>query len=171
MLYRCEAKRANDWRIETMWRKIPTGARSAGIQMTGHVAIAVNGSSSQTKAVKVRGCFIPALRAVWASPSVTTATTPAVVPVSNSAVECDPVTIHLLGFGKRRQSAHGGCARRLADASDESRSMLLDERLERHRGTAAELLDEVVGALEDAVLVIDRDLFEVLEEEGILTAR
>ena len=45
--------------------------------------------------------------------------------------------------------------------------MLLDERLERRRGTAAELLHEVVGALEDPVLVVDHDLLDVLDEEGI----
>jgi hypothetical protein len=49
MLYSREAKRANGWRIETVWRKIPSGARSAGIQMTGHVAIAVNGSPGQLR--------------------------------------------------------------------------------------------------------------------------
>jgi hypothetical protein len=49
----------------------------------------------------------------------------------------------------------GGLVERLA--------VLGDERLECHRGTAAELLDEVVGALEDPVLVVDDDLTEVLE--------
>jgi len=29
------ARRESDWRIETTWRNIPTGARSAGIQTTG----------------------------------------------------------------------------------------------------------------------------------------
>ena len=51
------------------------------------------------------------------------------------------------------------------DALLERLAMLVDERLERHRRTAAELLDEVVRALEDPVLVVDRDLPQVLEEE------
>ena len=60
-----------------------------------------------------------------------------------------------------------GAARRLADASDESRAMFLDERLERHRRTAADLFDEIVRAGENPVLMIDGDLVEVLEEEVI----
>src|SRR5262249_9318345 len=51
--------------------------------------------------------------------------------------------------------------------SIEGRAMLLDERLEGHRGMAAELLDKVIRACEDAVLVVDRDLFQMLNEEGI----
>ena len=49
--------------------------------------------------------------------------------------------------------------------------MLLDERLERRRGTAAEFLNEVVGAREDPVLVVDHDLLDVLDEEGIAGTR
>ena len=51
--------------------------------------------------------------------------------------------------------------------SDEGRAMLLDERFERHRRPAADLLDEVVRAREDPVLVVDGDLMEVLEEEVV----
>ena len=53
------------------------------------------------------------------------------------------------------------------EASDESRAILGDERFERHGRTAADLLDVVVRAREDPVLVIDRDLAKMLEEEGI----
>lgn len=60
-----------------------------------------------------------------------------------------------------------GAARRLADASDESRAMFLDERLERHRRPSADLFDEIVRAGENPVLMIDGDLVEVLEEEVI----
>src|SRR5262249_45381936 len=49
--------------------------------------------------------------------------------------------------------------------------MLLDERLERHGRASAKLLDQVVRASEDAILVVDRDLSEMLEQEGILAAR
>src|SRR5262245_62525561 len=49
--------------------------------------------------------------------------------------------------------------------------MLLDERLERQRRASAKLLDQVVRAREDTILVVDRDLSEVLEQEGILAAR
>ena len=59
----------------------------------------------------------------------------------------------------------------LTFSSLERLAILGDERLERHRGTAAELLDEVVRALEDAVLVVDHDLFEMLDEEGIAGTR
>src|SRR5262249_43344823 len=55
--------------------------------------------------------------------------------------------------------------------SGEGRTMLLDERLERHGRASAKLLDQVVRASEDAILVVDRDLSEVLEQEGILAAR
>ena len=99
-----------------------------------------------TEAARVLGS--PALRAAWASPSVMRATTPAVVPVSSAAVESDPVMMHLAGCWRSE----------LGRRSLEGRAMLLDERLERHRRTAAELLDEVVRALEDPVLVVDRDL-------------
>src|SRR5215469_5959320 len=51
--------------------------------------------------------------------------------------------------------------------SDERRAVLLDERLERHGRPATELLNQVVRAREDAVLVIDGDLPQVLEEEVI----
>src|SRR5262245_47279505 len=40
--------------------------------------------------------------------------------------------------------------------SDERRAVLLDERLECHGRPATKLLHEVVGALEDSVLVVDR---------------
>src|SRR5262245_35637544 len=53
----------------------------------------------------------------------------------------------------------------------EGRTMLLDERLERHGRASSKLLDQVVRASEDAILVVDRDLSEMLEEEGILAAR
>ena len=53
------------------------------------------------------------------------------------------------------------------DALLESLAVLRDERLERHRRPAAELLDQVIRAREDAVLVVDRDLAQVLEEEII----
>jgi hypothetical protein len=43
--------------------------------------------------------------------------------------------------------------------------VLLDERLERRGRPAAELLDQLVRAREDAVLMIDGDLPQVLEEE------
>src|SRR5271166_609841 len=86
--------------------------------------------------------------------------------VSSAVVESDPVTVHLAEFGKSRQPAHGA-ARRLADASDERRAMFLDECLERHRRTTADLFDEIVRAGENPVLVIDRDLVKVLEEEVI----
>src|SRR6516165_7406016 len=55
--------------------------------------------------------------------------------------------------------------------SDERRAVLLDVRLERHGRPATELLDQVVRASEDAILVVDRDLSEMLEQEGILAAR
>ena len=64
----------------------------------------------------------------------------AVVPVSSAAVERDSVMIHLVGFGTGKI---------ITRRSLERLEILGDERLERHRGTAAELLDEVVGALED----------------------
>ena len=51
--------------------------------------------------------------------------------------------------------------------SFEGRAVLLDECLERHRRSAAELLDKVVGAGEDPVLMVDRDLLQVLHGEGI----
>src|SRR6516162_10334142 len=49
--------------------------------------------------------------------------------------------------------------------------MFLDERLERHGRASAKLLDQVVCASEDAILVVDRYLSEMLEQEGILAAR
>src|SRR5262249_3626050 len=55
--------------------------------------------------------------------------------------------------------------------SGEGRTMLVDERLERQGRASAQLLDQVVGAREDAILVVDRDLSEMLEQEGILAAR
>src|SRR5262249_38460195 len=55
--------------------------------------------------------------------------------------------------------------------SDERRAVLLDERLKRHGRPATELLDQVVRAREDSILVVDRDLSEMLEQEGILAAR
>src|SRR5262249_23937415 len=55
--------------------------------------------------------------------------------------------------------------------SGEGRTMLLDERLERQGRAPAQLLDQVVRASEDAILVVDRDLSEMLEQEGILAAR
>src|SRR5262245_385158 len=51
--------------------------------------------------------------------------------------------------------------------SDERRAVLLDERLERRGRTATEPLDQVIRAREDAVLMIDGDLPQVLEEEVI----
>jgi hypothetical protein len=41
--------------------------------------------------------------------------------------------------------------------------MLRDKLFERHRRPSAELVDEVVGAGKDAVLMVDRDLAQVLE--------
>src|SRR5262249_51036973 len=55
------ARRASDWRIETTWRKIAAGARSAGIQMTGQAAIAMNSSPGQAR---------------WSGPGVDVATVP-----------------------------------------------------------------------------------------------
>jgi hypothetical protein len=52
-------------------------------------------------------------------------------------------------------------------SSDESRAILRNERLERHRRTTAEFLDVIVRARENPVLVIDRNLTKMLEEEGI----
>ena len=49
--------------------------------------------------------------------------------------------------------------------------MLLDERLERHGRASAKFLDQVVRASEDAILVVYRDLSEMLEQERILAAR
>src|SRR6267142_3665538 len=49
--------------------------------------------------------------------------------------------------------------------SSESCAVLVDKLLQRHRRPAAELLDEVVRALENPVLVVDRDLPQVLEKE------
>src|SRR6516164_10415732 len=49
--------------------------------------------------------------------------------------------------------------------------MLLDERLERQGQASAKFLDQVVRAGEDAILVVDRDLSEMLEQKGILAAR
>ncbi len=49
----------------------------------------------------------------------------------------------------------------------ERRAVLLDERLERQRRTAAKLLHKLVRALENAVLMVDRDLLQVLHREGI----
>jgi hypothetical protein len=45
------------------------------------------------------------------------------------------------------------------DALLESPAVLGDERLERHRRPAAELLDEVVRARENPVLVVDRGCY------------
>ena len=55
--------------------------------------------------------------------------------------------------------------------SGEGLTVLGDECLERHGRASAKLLDQVVGASEDAILVVDRDLSEMLEQEGILAAR
>src|SRR5260370_38052261 len=44
-------------------------------------------------------------------------------------------------------------------------AMLLDEGLQRHGRAAADLLDQVVGAGKDAVLVVGRHLAAVLQEE------
>jgi hypothetical protein len=54
--------------------------------------------------------------------------------------------------------------------SHERCAVLLGKCLERHGRPATELLDQVVRASEDAILVIDRDLTEMLEQEGILAA-
>jgi hypothetical protein len=43
--------------------------------------------------------------------------------------------------------------------------MLFGEGLERHRRTAADLLDGVVRTREEPVLVVDCDPVEMLEEE------
>ena len=45
--------------------------------------------------------------------------------------------------------------------------MLRDKLLERHRRPSSDLLDEVIRAREEAVLVIDRDLAQVLDQEGV----
>src|SRR5262249_45409167 len=60
--------------------------------------------------------------------------------------------------------------RRPETGSNERRLVLLDERLERHGRPAAELLDQVVRPRKDPVLVIDRALPEMLEEEGVVAA-
>jgi hypothetical protein len=57
--------------------------------------------------------------------------------------------------------------RRSETGSDERRAVFLDEHLERHGRPATELLDQVIRAREDAVLVINGDLPQVLEEEVI----
>src|SRR6516225_12198741 len=49
--------------------------------------------------------------------------------------------------------------------------MLLGERLVCNGRASAKLLDQVVRASEDAILVVDRDLSEMREQEGILAAR
>src|SRR5438132_2493376 len=54
-----------------------------------------------------------------------------------------------------------------ACVSLEGLAMLGDELFKRHRRTAAELLDVVIRAREDAVLVVDHDVAEVLEDEII----
>ena len=47
----------------------------------------------------------------------------------------------------------------------EGRTMLGDELLERHRLASADLLDHVIRAGKDTVLVIDRDLSQMLERK------
>ncbi len=128
------------------------GGESAETPMLPSCATAAVAASHETipaatEAARILGCFTPALRAARADPSATRATTPAVVPVSNAAVEIDPVMMHLAVPGRRKRPTVG--------RSFEGPAMLLDERFERHRGPSAELLDEVVGAFEDAVLVVD----------------
>src|SRR5262249_31999326 len=50
--------------------------------------------------------------------------------------------------------------------SDEGRTVLGDELLERRRLASADLLDHVVRAGKDTVLVIDGDFMQMLDEEG-----
>lgn len=50
----------------------------------------------------------------------------------------------------------------------EGLAVLLDEGLQRHGRAAADRLDHVVGAGEDASLVVERDLADVLQEERLL---
>ena len=83
-------RRANDWRIETTWRKIPIGARSAGTQITGQAAIAVNGSPGQ---LRWRGPD-PPVGPPRRAPSATRATTPAAVHLGQQR-------------GGRKRSGHG----------------------------------------------------------------
>src|SRR5947208_2461394 len=52
-------------------------------------------------------------------------------------------------------------------ASDKKCTILCDKLLERHWRPSSDLLDEVIRAREDTVLVIDRDLAQVLKEEVI----
>src|SRR3954447_19590814 len=70
-------------------------------------------------------------------------------------------------FRLRPMAHEFGQERRSETGSDERRAVFLDEHLERHGRPATELLDQVVLAREDAVLVIDGDLPQVLEEEVI----
>jgi hypothetical protein len=51
--------------------------------------------------------------------------------------------------------------------SDKDRTMLFDESLERRRRMSSDLFDVIVRAGADPVLVVDRDLLEVQEEEVI----
>jgi hypothetical protein len=52
--------------------------------------------------------------------------------------------------------------------SSESCAVLIDKLLQRHRRAAADRLDHVVGASEDAGLVVGRHLAEVLQDERLL---
>lgn len=55
-----------------------------------------------------------------------------------------------------------------ASVSLEGLAVLLDEGLQRHGRAAADRLDHVVDAGEDAGLVVERHLVEVLQEERLL---
>ena len=55
-----------------------------------------------------------------------------------------------------------------ASLSLEGLAVPLDEGLQRHGRAAADRLDHVVGAGEDASLVVERDLADVLQEERLL---
>jgi hypothetical protein len=52
-------------------------------------------------------------------------------------------------------------------ASNKEFTMLRDKLIERRRRPTSDLLDEVIRAREDAVLVIDRDFTQMLHGEGL----
>ena len=51
--------------------------------------------------------------------------------------------------------------------SSEGCAVLLDKRLQRQRRVAADFFDEIIRAGEDAILVINGDFTQMLDEKGL----
>src|SRR5262249_20722664 len=89
-------------------------------------------------------------------------------PVSSDSWLCSSV-YRIVGTGNaHRAPPDAGNAITPASVSLEGLAVLLDEGLQRHRPAAADRLDHVVGAGEDAGLVVGRHLAEVLQDERLL---